>query len=187
MSPLATEPTGSFPLASLSLGSTANSTATVSIQSGATWTNVANIEIGINSSTGSSATLTVTGVGSSVSQISTAPLTVGSSGPGVTNGTLTLTSGGAWSSNGTTTIQARGLVDIQTPSSSLNANGNVVIDGGVLQVANGLSFNLSAGKTMTVQNGGRASFTGGYATASNAIYNVTGAGSKIENLTSNSL
>src|SRR5262249_8962413 len=154
-------------------------TANVSIQSGATWTNTGAIAIGANSATGSSATATVTGVGSSVTQSGATTLTVGTTGSGAVDGTLALAIGGAWTTGtGVTTINQRGIIDIQSPSSTFNASGNVLIDGGVLQTPANSTFNLAAGKTFTVQNGGRASFTGGYTTATNAVYNVTGVGSK---------
>ena len=46
------------------------------------------------------------------------------------------------------------------------------------RTTNGSQFNLAAGKTMTIQNGGLFSYSGSYTAASNAIYNVTGTNSR---------
>ncbi len=80
-----------------------------------------------------------------------------------------------------TIVWGHGSIDVRA-SGTYNAGGNVTIDAGVLTRASSGVFNLAANKTMTIQNGGRASFTGGYTTASNAIYNVSGAGSTLEAL-----
>jgi T5SS/PEP-CTERM-associated repeat protein len=128
---------------------------------------------------GGNGSASVTGTGSTWTASS---LNVGgtATGPGGT-GSLTISSGGLVRVNGTTNVWANGTVDVQG-GGTFNANDNFTIDDGVLTRASSGSFNLAASKTMTIQNGGRASFTGTYITAINAIYNVSGTGSTFEAL-----
>jgi fibronectin-binding autotransporter adhesin len=135
---------------------------------------------------GGTATLNINGSGSAVTQSGAASLTVGHSSTGsaainigttVSGGTLT-TGTGLFTINRTGTVLIGGGANFGT----LNANGNVTIDDGVLERAANLgnAFTLAPGKTMTIQNGGRATFNGSYTTATNATYNITGANSKLE-------
>ena len=41
---------------------------------------------------------------------------------------------------------------------TLNANGDVDVNGGFLRVYNGSPFNLASDKTLTISNGGTADF-----------------------------
>ena len=147
----------------------------------------ANIRIAPNATNGQTGTINVgDGIGTStLSQNSDATLVVGATlgGPTPNSGTLNINSGGVFNSSGgtgTITINKTGTVNVVL--GTLNAKGNVLVDGGKLIRGSSGAFILSAGKTVTVTGGGRASFTGGYATETNAIYNVSGANSKLETI-----
>jgi hypothetical protein len=70
-------------------------------------------------------------------------------------GTLTTGSGGL-------TINKTGVVNVgnccRAVTGTLNANGDVTVNGGVLQVFSGSQFNLASGKTLHIANGGTAYF-----------------------------
>ena len=144
-----------------------------------------------NGAGASSATLDVQGSGSSLS-VGTA--TIGSasgSGTAVINLGTTAAGGSFTTTNpaGTLVINATGAINIGSGANTgtFSANGNVTIQGGDLNVAQSSAFVLATGKTMTIQNGGAASFSGGYSSGTNATYNVTGANSKFETLAGSNL
>ena len=121
---------------------------------------------------------TVTGAGSTITQAGASVLEVGHAASGTA--TLTVSSGGTFTTGtGLTTIRKTGLVDIQ--GGTFDANGNITIDGGALQRSTSGTFDWAASKTMTIQGGGRASFTGNFQTP-DALINVTGSGSRLETL-----
>ena len=81
--------------------------------------------------------------------------------------------------NGDVKVWENGAIDIESRGKFI-ANGNVTVSGGLLtRYANG-HFSLGAGKTMTVENGGVATFVDSYSTASNATYNITGIDSRLD-------
>ena len=104
-----------------------------------------------------------------------------SGGMTINAGTVTLS--GNNSLTGGVTINAGTLqIGSGANAGTLNANGNITIDGGVLQRDSSSTLALAAADTMTIQNGGRASFTGDYTTATSAIYNIGGTNSTLETL-----
>jgi hypothetical protein len=150
----------------------------LNVESGATL-QLRSLTIGAFSSTAATGTVTVTGSGSSITQTGTNTLTIGTALGNV--GKLNINSSGTFNTGtGLLTVNKTGTVTIGSVSTggTFNANGNVTIDGGLIDHQSG-SFNLAAGKTMKIQNGGR--FTSeSYTTATNAIYNISDANSKLE-------
>jgi hypothetical protein len=105
-------------------------------------------------------------------------LTVGapSGGPGY----MSVSSQGTLSTGtGLFTINKTGNV---TVAGTLLANGDVLVNGGLLQrtSATSTSFVLAPGRKFTIQNGGRATFTGSFTTGVNGIYSITGGNSKLD-------
>ena len=109
-------------------------------------------------------------------------LIIGHSATGAAVLNIGTTASGAVFTTGTgaMTVNKTGVVTIGSGANtgSLNANGNITIDGGTLTRGSGSGFNLASGKTMTIQNGGSASFTNGYTTAA-ATYNIAGMASTL--------
>ncbi|MCC7085458.1 MAG: hypothetical protein IT427_10665 [Pirellulales bacterium] len=60
------------------------------------------------------------------------------------------------------------------------AGGNVLIDGGLLNVAAGSTFELAPDKQFAIQNGGRAEIAGDYATGARGVYNLIGPLSELQ-------
>ena len=68
-----------------------------------------------------------------------------------------------------------------TNTGTLNVGGDVKIDGGVVNKASASSsLNFAAGKTITIQGGGRLTIAGPGVAETNQIFNVSGTNSKIE-------
>ena len=157
-------------------------TGALSIESGGAVSN-AEGDIGVDAVTriagGSHGTVTITGTGSTwtCSSLAVGGVLTQSGG----TGSLVVSSGGLVGVNGSTAVWAKGSIDVQS-GGTFNAQDNLTIDAGVLTRASSGVVNLAANKTMTIQNGGRASFTGGYTTASGATYHVTGG--RLETLSS---
>jgi autotransporter-associated beta strand protein len=167
-------------------GSATINAGTLQLNSSGVLSSAGNIQVA--AAAGQSGTLALDGASARITQAGSSTLEVGNGTSGTAVLNLSPTSSGATFDTGTgqMTISKTGTVNIGNPAggsfgTTFNANGNVTIDGGVLTRNGGSAFNLAAGKTMTVQNGGRASFTytNDYTTA-NATYNITGSGSKIE-------
>jgi T5SS/PEP-CTERM-associated repeat protein len=95
------------------------------------------------------------------------------------NGELTISTSGLVEVSGNTNVWTAGALDIQA-GGNFNANGDVMVDGGLLTRASTGTFDLDPGNTLNIENGGVASFTGSYTTATNATYNVSGTGSTLE-------
>jgi hypothetical protein len=159
--------------------SNATTTATINVDTGA------DLSVGqLNIGTGTAAaigTVNVNGAGSTIVQSGANSLAVGtaSAGIGALNIGTTASGGSLTTGTGLFTINKKGTVTIGSASTTgaLNANGNITVDGGSLNLLNsGSAFTLAAGKTFNVQNGGQV--TGITTTAANAIYNVTGSLSK---------
>ena len=160
-----------------------SSSGALNVQSGA-HPNVGTLSVGGLTGT---CTVNITRTGSALVQSGAATMTIGaaSGGTGAINVGTTATGGTLTAGTRLFTINKTGTVTVgnaaNTNAGTINANGNVTIDGGVLQVANDASsFALASSKTFTVQNGGQATFDldGTYTTAANTIYNINGANSK---------
>ena len=165
--------TGSIGMTDVAYG-IAGSTGRVNVLSGASLTTGS---FSLASTTdAAAATLTVNGAGSVVTQTAGALLTLG--GASGSSATLNVQSGGTFNANatGTTNINATGTLAIT--GGTFNANGNLTLNGKLTRDFGG-NFNLAAGKTLTVQNGGYAIFNGGYRQSTAATINVTGAGAAI--------
>jgi hypothetical protein len=118
-------------------------------------------------------------VSGTFTQTGASSMTVGAASGGV--GNVSVNSAGVLSTGtGILTINKTGAVVVT--GGSLLANGDVLVNGGLLQRTTSTSnaFQLAPGRTMTVQAGGRASFTSNYSTAVDGIYNVLGGGSRLE-------
>src|SRR5262249_39851591 len=135
---------------------------------------------------GASGTLAADGAGANVTQSGGGTLTVGNfiTGTAALNIGTTTSGGTLTTGTGLLTISGTGTVNIGSGANTgtLNANGDILIDGGLLQRTAASAFNLAAGKTMTIQNGGRASITGDYTTAASTGYGIGGVNSKLETL-----
>ncbi len=159
-------------------------TGILNVQSGGAIT-TASIRIGSSATNGQVGMLTVGSVvgTSTVTQDTNTSLIVGANlaGPTPNVATLNVDPHGVFNSGsgtGTITVNATGTINL---IGTLNANGNVTVNGGLLHENNFAAFALAAGKTLLITNGGRSSFSSsGYVTATNANYNVAGAGSKLE-------
>ena len=82
------------------------------------------------------------------------------------------------SGTGLTTVNATGTIAI-IDSGTFFANGSVTLNGGQLTRDSAGDFLLDPGRTLTVQNGGDATFTGPYTNATASSIVVTGAGSTL--------
>jgi len=148
------------------------STATLNVQSGAALT-LGNLFIA-TSTASATGTLNVTGAASQVTQTGSATLTIGAATG--SSGGLTVQSGGVFSTGtGAIVENALGTIDIGA-GGTFNANGNMTVNRMLTRNATGV-FNLAAGKSLTLQNGGDAIFAGSYNLTTAATINVTGAGS----------
>jgi hypothetical protein len=173
----------------------AGTSATVNVLSGAQLSVVGDLSLASLGGATTTATLNINGVGSALTlgSLFGSPkdLTVGHSATGAAAINIGTTANGGTlnADDGDFTIHRTGVVTIGSGANvgALVANGDVLIDGGVLQMGTGSTFVLAAGKTMTVQNGGRATVNGAvfnqFSTAANAVYNITGAGSRLETTT----
>jgi hypothetical protein len=86
-------------------------------------------------------------------------------------GTLNVQSGGFFQSGtGTTIVNATGTIAIT--GGTFNQNGNMTVSGRLTRDAAG-AFNLAAGKTLTVQNGGNVVITGSFSSYTGTI-NIDG-------------
>lgn len=178
--------TGTFGQINLAGGGNYITNSNVQILSGAHLT-TGTLYLAANGGSATTATLNVQGSGSSITQSGASTLTVGHSSSGSAAINIGTTASGAVFTTGTglMTIDKTGTVtlgslDDFTIDGTLNANGNITINGGVLVVNDVGSFNFAAGKTMTIQNGGRASFAA--YSCQNGNYNITGGSSKLESL-----
>ncbi len=175
----------------LAISTSAGTSATLSITDGSSLVLGGNLSMA-NQNAATNAALNINGAGSLLTQSGASTTTVGATtnsmasiniGVSATGGTLT-------TGTGTLTIKPTGTVTVGsgTNAGTLNASGNVTLDGGVLERQNAASaFTLASGKTLSIQNGGRASFTGDYTTAANAIYTIGGVNSKLETLSGGTL
>lgn len=122
------------------------------------------------------ATLTVDGAGSAFTLSGSGPFSLGSvaSNPG----TLTVQNSGVFSTGtgtGFSFVNATGTLAVT--SGTLNANGNLTLDGGQLTRGSGGTLNLAARKTLKVQSGGDVIITGGFTQTTASTITITGSGS----------
>ncbi|MEX2307004.1 MAG: hypothetical protein WD738_05400 [Pirellulales bacterium] len=173
---------GNFGSTSLANDSTTGTTANVDVLSGADLNLSGSLSLAANGGATTSATLDIQGSGSSVVQTGVSSVTVGHASEGTATINIGTTDSGATfdTGDGPLTINATGTVNVGSGANTgtLITEG-VTINGGQLNRAQGSVFGLDAGRTLAIQNGGRASFDGGYST-STATYNIDGAGSTLE-------
>jgi hypothetical protein len=93
------------------------------------------------------------------------------------SGTLNVNSGGTFNS-GTDTITAGPGSVIAINGGTYNSEGNLTLDGGQLTREAFSNFNLSAGRTFTLQNGAIASIFNGYRNETGSTVTVSGGGSQ---------
>ena len=150
-------------------------TGTLNIQSGAGVTGTG-LFVSPLPSLASTGTATIDGAGSALTLTGAAPATIGSASGGT--GTLNVQDSGTFNSGtGLMTVHATGTVAIT--DGTFNADGNLTLNGGKLtRDATGI-FALAAGKTLKVQAGGDAIFTGDYSHTTASSIVVTGAGSTL--------
>lgn len=161
-----------------------NSTGIMSIVGGSAVSLSGNLTLATQNVTGQSASLVISGTGSSLTQSGASSITIGSATNGsailqigipATNGTLT-------TGTGTLTINKTGSLYVGdftgTFTGTLNANGNITVNGG--QFVAGTGFNWATGKIMTIENGSNVTFSGAYTTAANATYNIHDANSSLQ-------
>jgi hypothetical protein len=149
------------------------------------------IMAGTNSSMWHEAFINVQGAGSRIVQTGASTLTVGSSALGVLDiGTISGGSGATFTTGtGMTAIGARGQINVGSAISSgvFNANGDILVDGGEMNVWPNQSqaFNWTAGRTMTIRNGGVVVLPlddQHSLLPADAVINVTGAGSQLNGM-----
>ncbi|HZJ16901.1 MAG TPA: hypothetical protein VFD27_17740, partial [Chthoniobacteraceae bacterium] len=166
--------TGTFAGISVDATTTAGTSGLLRIQSGATVTGTS-LNLAPNAA-GNTGTITITGAGSALTLSGAATAFIGAANKGA--GTLNVQNGGTFNSGtGLTTVNATGTIAIA--GGTFVANGNVTLNGGQLtRDATGV-FNLAASRTLTVQAGGDAIFTGNYTDSTASSIAVTGAGSTL--------
>ena len=176
----------------LASSATPSVTGNLSILSGSVLTLGGNLTLANQNVASQVGGITVHGANSAFTQIGAATIAVGSA----TNGTATVavgttTSGGTFTTGtGLLTINKTGTVTIGNGAKvgTVNVLGDLTINGGVLQKMNAVSvLDLAAGKTVTIQGGGRLTLAGPFAADSNQIFNVAGANSRLEITGANAL
>jgi hypothetical protein len=162
-------------------------TATYSMSGAATMQVGGNISIGSNGVAGVNGVLNISGSNTALTQynnVNVGNITVGSifGGTGAINIGTVVTGGAMTTGTGQLTINKTGTVTVGDSDSAgtLNANGNILIDGGVLNSTGG--FNWATGRTMSIVNGGDAFFNADITTPNNTVVNVGGFGSSYTTL-----
>ena len=179
--------TGNSILGALGIGNspTPSVTGILSVLSGSALTLGGNLTLSNQNLTGQVGNLTINGTNSALTQSGATTITVGSA----TNGTGTIaigtnSSGGTLTTgSGLFTINKTGTVTIGggANSGSLFVGGDLTINGGLLQKSSAAStLDLAAGKTVTIQSGGRLMHAGAFAADSNQIFNMAGTNSRLE-------
>lgn len=158
-------------------GVTTASTSNFTLQSASTMSLAGDLTIASQNVAGVNGTLVVNNTGSILTQYDDTNITIGS----VSNGTGSLTisnSGVVNTGTGLLTINKTGTVTVNS-GSTLNANGNILINGGFLTGAG--VFNWAPGQTMTVNNGNNNTLTPNgvslgatFTTPGNSTINVSG-------------
>ena len=167
----------------------ANSNGTVNITGGSAVSLGGNLTLTTQNMTGQSASLVISGTGSSLTQSGASSITIGSATNGAANLQIGIpTSGGTLTTGtGTLTINKTGSLYVGDFTGmfmgTLNANGDITVNGGQFLSRTGL--NWATGKTMTIENAGNVTFSTSYTTVANATYNISDANSSLTMTTSN--
>jgi hypothetical protein len=176
--------TGTFGGIEMANSAIAGTTTDVDILSGADVTLNNSLSLAASGGATTSAMLDIQGSGSTLIQSGAVGVTVGHASEGTATINIGTTASGAEleTGTGTLTINATGTVNVGSGANTgtLFPGGNVTINGGELNVAQGSNFGLGVA-TMAIQNGGRASFGETYVTRP-AIYNIDGTDSTLETL-----
>jgi fibronectin-binding autotransporter adhesin len=161
---------------------TAGTAATLDVLTGADVT-LGLLRVGANGGASTTGVVNVQGSGSTITQSGTS-LTVGHTSTGTATINIGTTSSGAifTTSSTTITINKTGVVNVggAGTSGTFNVNNNMTISGGLLQRGTTGVFALQTGRSLTVNNGGRATFNGSYSTPTNTSYFVSGVDSRLE-------
>ena len=156
----------------------------VSVLGGSTVSGAGDITLANQNTAGQVAVLNINGTSSQLTQTGATAITVGSpaNGTAAINIGTTATGGQLRTGTGTLTINNTGTVTIGSGANigTLDTDGDVLIDGGALVRNLGSVFLLSTGRTMTIQNGGSARFTGPFSVGSMTTYNISGTDSILE-------
>ena len=167
--------TGNFSSLVVDNSGVAGTNGTLNIQSGAA-VSAGSFALGIGTAVNTGAT-TITGAGSSLTVTGAGTTTIGAAS--ASTATFNMDNGAFFhSGTGAITVNATGTITVNN-GATFNANSDMTLNGGQLTRGSTGIFNLAAGKTLTVQNGGDAIFTGTYIAPANTIYNVTGSGSTL--------
>jgi hypothetical protein len=154
-----------------------NTAGSLSIQSGSIVTGTS-LAIAPNAAA-NTGEVRIAGAGSWLTLTSTTATTIGAAS--ASTGTLAVESGGAFlTSAGTTTVNATGAITIA--GGTCSAAGNLTLNGGQLTRDAAGALLIAPTRTLTVQAGGDAAFTGAFTgSAAQSIF-VTGAGSMLTTL-----
>ena len=138
---------------------TIHGTGLININQGGRFNSNGNVSVNSTGDSGFPSSIVLADVGSSFVQSGATTLTVGcpSAGaaskancPPIGSGTVTIQSGTSFATGtGTTTICTTGLIDVQA-NGTLDAHGDVMVDGGTLNL-HGV-FNLAQGRSLTARN-----------------------------------
>jgi T5SS/PEP-CTERM-associated repeat protein len=151
----------------LTLGAAAisNSKGFLNVLAGSTL-QTATINVGTTVSTaptGQQAFIAVDGAGSSLTMSGAATLTIGSLQNANVEAKIDVTDEGTFSTGtGAIQVHASGTINVGNgsfPGGTFNANGDVLVDGGVINLLTYGAFNLASGRNFTLQNGGTFSST----------------------------
>ena len=120
-----------------------------------------------------------TSVNAGTLQVSSGGTLNGTASVAVAAGGILAVDGTVTTGTGLSTVAAGGAINIT--GGTFNANGNLTLDGASAQLNRAVgAFNLAAGKTLTVQGGGDATFTGDYTNDTASTIVVSGAGSTLQ-------
>ena len=166
----------------LQIGSQAGSTGTLNVQSSATVT-LGSLSIAPNAATASGI---VNVIGGTITQTGASALTVGAAS--ASSATMNLGNatavGNFTTGTGNTSINATGKINLT--GGAFTANGNITVTGGSFTQTGG-TFTWAGSKTMTIQSGGMVTLAGLYLTPTNAVINISGNGSTLENTGTNAI
>ena len=163
--------TGTFTTINVDNSGSAGSVGTLGIQSGAFVTGTS-LFLG-NLAAANSGTVTINGTGSGMRLTGAATATIGAAS--LSTAALNVQNGGTFTTGtGLMTVNATGTVAIA--GGTFNADGDLTVNGLMTRDTTG-SFNLSAGRTLTMQNGGDFTLISGISNITASTITVTGAGS----------
>lgn len=167
--------TGNFSSISVDSSGVAGTNGTLNIQSGAA-VSAGSLALGTGTAVNTGAT-TITGAGSSLTVTGAGTTTIGAAS--ASTATFNMDNGAFFhSGTGAITVNARGTITVNN-GATFNANSDMTLNGGQLTRGSAGIFNLAAGKTLTVQNGGDAVFAGTFFSTGGNI-TVSGSGSTLQ-------